>query len=316
MLRHASFTAVNEVVRVRRPASPNGSAMFPILLVVATVSLYAVIDGLAKVMVQDMDVLQIIWSRFAFALPLLPVIVGRRWPELLRVERPGLQIARGLIPIVAGISIVVALRVMPLADATALMFVSPLMLTALAVPLLKEHVGLHRWSAVVIGFVGVLVIVRPGSTTMQWAALLPLLTAFLYALYQIATRVLSRTTPPLVTFAYMVAVGTAGSTLALPFVWRTPDALGWAMMAASGLLHGLAHYLVTRAFALAPAAILAPFNYAQLIGATAFGYFIFGDLPDRWTIVGALVIVGAGLYVAYRERRLARLSGTPAHRSS
>jgi drug/metabolite transporter (DMT)-like permease len=297
MLRHASFTAVNEVVRVRRPASPNGSAMFPILLVVAAVSLYAVIDGLAKVMVQDMDVLQIIWSRFAFALPLLPVIVGRRWPELLRVERPGLQIARGLIPIVAGISIVVALRVMPLADATALMFVSPLMLTALAVPLLKEHVGLHRWSAVVIGFVGVLVIVRPGSTTMQWAALLPLLTAFLYALYQIATRVLSRTTPPLVTFAYMVAVG-------------------WAMMAASGLLHGLAHYLVTRAFALAPAAILAPFNYAQLIGATAFGYFIFGDLPDRWTIVGALVIVGAGLYVAYRERRLARLSGTPAHRSS
>ena len=290
--------------------------MFPILLVIAAVSLYAVIDGLAKVMVQDMDVMQIIWSRFAFALPLLPFIVGRRWPELFDTERPGLQIARGLIPIVGGISIVLALGTMPLADATALMFVSPLMLTALAVPLLKERVGLHRWSAVVIGFLGVLVIVRPGGTTMQWAALLPLLTAFLYALYQIATRVLSRTTPPLVTFAYMVVVGTAGSTLALPFVWRTPDALGWAMMAASGLLHGLAHYLVTRAFALAPAAILAPFNYAQLIGATAFGYFVFGDLPDRWTIVGALVIVAAGLYVAYRERRLARLSGTPAHRSS
>src|SRR5262249_53475221 len=168
------------------------------------------------------------------------------------------------------------------------------------------------------GFVGVLVIVRPGGSALQWTALLPLLTAFLYALYQIATRVLSRTTAPLVSFAYMVVVGTAGSTLALPFVWRTPDGLGWAMMAASGLLHGLAHYLVTRAFALAPAAILAPFNYAQLIGATALGYFIFHDLPDRWTIVGALVIVAAGLYVAYRERRLrglAGLSGTPAHRS-
>jgi len=292
--------------------------MFPILLVVAAVTLYATIDGLAKVMAQDMDVLQIIWSRFVFALPLLPVIVGRRWPELLHVERPGLLIARGLIPIVAGISIVLALKVMPLADATALMFVSPLMLTALAVPLLKERVGLHRWSAVIIGFVGVLVIVRPGGSALQWTALLPLLTAFLYALYQIATRVLSRTTAPLVSFAYMVVVGTAGSTLALPFVWRTPDGLGWAMMAASGLLHGLAHYLVTRAFALAPAAILAPFNYAQLIGATALGYFIFHDLPDRWTIVGALVIVAAGLYVAYRERRLralAGLSGTPAHRS-
>jgi drug/metabolite transporter (DMT)-like permease len=151
---------------------------------------------------------------------------------------------------------------------------------------------------------------------MQWAALLPLLTAFLYALYQIATRVLSRTAPPLVSFAYMVIVGTAGSTLALPFVWRTPDALGWAMMAASGLLHGLAHYLVTRAFALAPAAILAPFNYAQLIGATAFGYVVFGDLPDRWAIVGALIIVAAGLYVAYRERRLRALAAVPIPQGS
>jgi drug/metabolite transporter (DMT)-like permease len=290
--------------------------MLPILLVIAAVTLYAVIDGLAKVMVQDMDVLQIIWARFTFALPLLPFIIGRRWSELLHVQRTGLLVARGLIPIVGGISIVLALSTMPLADATALMFVSPLMLTALAVPLLKERVGLHRWSAVVIGFLGVLVVVRPGRGAMQGAALLPLLTAFLYALYQIATRVLSRTTPAFVSFSYMVVVGTAGSTLVLPFVWRTPDALGWAMMAASGLLHGLAHYLVTRAFALAPAAILAPFNYAQLIGATVFGYLVFRDLPDRWTIVGALVIVAAGLYVAYRERRLARLSGTPAHRSS
>jgi drug/metabolite transporter (DMT)-like permease len=290
--------------------------MLPILLVIAAVTLYAVIDALAKVMVQDMDVLQIIWSRFAFALPLLPLFVGSRWTELWRTDRPGLQVARGLIPVIAGIAIVLALKVMPLADATALMFVSPLMLTALAVPLLKERVGLHRWTAVVVGFLGVLVIVRPGGETMQWAALLPLVTAFLYALYQIATRVLSRSTPAPTTFAYMVAVGTVASSLALPFVWRTPDAMGWAMMAASGLLHGLAHYLVTRAFALAPAAVLAPYNYAQLVGASLIGYAAFGHLPDGWTIGGAVIIVAAGLYVAYRERRLARLSGSPAHRSS
>jgi drug/metabolite transporter (DMT)-like permease len=290
--------------------------MLPILLVIAAVTLYAVIDALAKVMVQDMDVLQIIWSRFAFALPLLPLFVGSRWTELWRTDRPGLQVARGLIPVIAGIAIVLALKVMPLADATALMFVSPLMLTALAVPLLKERVGLHRWTAVVVGFLGVLVIVRPGGETMQWAALLPLVTAFLYALYQIATRVLSRSTPAPTTFAYMVAVGTVASSLALPFVWRTPDAMGWAMMAASGLLHGLAHYLVTRAFALAPAAVLAPYNYAQLVGASLIGYAAFGHLPDGWTVGGAVIIVAAGLYVAYRERRLARLSGSPAHRSS
>jgi drug/metabolite transporter (DMT)-like permease len=290
--------------------------MLPILLVIAAVTLYAVIDALAKVMVQDMDVLQIIWSRFAFALPLLPLFVGSRWTELWRTDRPGLQVARGLVPVIAGIAIVLALKVMPLADATALMFVSPLMLTALAVPLLKERVGLHRWTAVVVGFLGVLVIVRPGGETMQWAALLPLVTAFLYALYQIATRVLSRSTPAPTTFAYMVAVGTVASSLALPFVWRTPDAMGWAMMAASGLLHGLAHYLVTRAFALAPAAVLAPYNYAQLVGASLIGYAAFGHLPDGWTVGGAVIIVAAGLYVAYRERRLARLSGSPAHRSS
>ncbi len=290
--------------------------MLPILLVIAAVTLYAVIDALAKVMVQDMDVLQIIWSRFAFALPLLPLFVGSRWTELWRTDRPGLQVARGLVPVIAGIAIVLALKVMPLADATALLFVSPLMLTALAVPLLKERVGLHRWTAVVVGFLGVLVIVRPGGETMQWAALLPLVTAFLYALYQIATRVLSRSTPAPTTFAYMVVVGTVASSLALPFVWRTPDAMGWAMMAASGLLHGLAHYLVTRAFALAPAAVLAPYNYAQLVGASLIGYAAFGHLPDGWTIGGAVIIVAAGLYVAYRERRLARLSGSPAHRSS
>jgi len=278
----------------------------PILFVIAAVSLFAAIDALAKVMVRDMDVLQIIWSRLAFALPLLPFAVGRQWPQLLRAQRVGLQFVRGLIPIAAGISIVFALKIMPLADATALMFVSPLMLTALAVPLLQERVGVHRWSAVIVGFIGVLVIVRPSSGTMRWAALLPLLTAFLYALYQIATKVLSRTVPPSTTFAFMVIVGTAASTLLLPFVWRTPDAAGWVMMAASGLLHGCGHYLITRAFAMADAATLAPYNYAQLIGASLLGFVVFGELPDSWTVSGALIIVCAGLYVAYRERRLAR----------
>jgi len=282
--------------------------MPPILLIIIAVSLFAVIDGLAKLMAQDMDALQIIWSRFAFSIPLLPFLAGNRWPELLRTDRLGLQIARGLLPVFAGLAIVLALPVMPLGDATALMFVSPLMLTALAVPLLKERVGVHRWSAVVIGFVGVLVIVRPGGETMQWVALLPLLTAFLYALYQIATRVLGRSVPPMATFAMMVFVGTAASTVALPFVWRTPDAAGWAMMAASGLLHGVAHYLITRAFASADAATLAPYNYTQLIGAGLIGFAVFGDVPDIWTIAGALIIAAAGLYVAYRERRLGRPS--------
>jgi drug/metabolite transporter (DMT)-like permease len=285
--------------------------MPPILFIVVAVSLFAAIDGLAKLMVQEMDPLQVIWSRFAFAVPLLPFIVGNRWPELLRTDRLGLQVVRGLLPLFAGLAVVLALPAMPLGDATVLMFVSPLMLTALAVPLLKEQIGVHRWTAVVIGFVGVLVIIRPGGEAMQRAALLPLLTALLYALYQVATRVLGRRAPAMTTFAIMVFVGTATSTVVVPFVWRTPDAAGWAMMAASGILHGLAHYLITRAFAMADAATLAPYNYTQLIGAGLIGFIVFDDVPDAWTFVGALIIVAAGLYVAYRERRRAGPAAVP-----
>jgi drug/metabolite transporter (DMT)-like permease len=273
------------------------------LLMVTGVSLFAVIDGMAKILAADLPAMQVIWGRYLFSLlPLAVLIPWRRWPTLLRTDRMALQLVRALMPLLAGLFIVLALRYMPLADATAILFVSPLMVTALSIPLLGERVGLHRWAAVIIGFAAVIVIVRPGGGTMHWAALLPLGTAFVYALYQIATRILSRSAGPLSTLAFTILIGLAASSLALPFGWRTPTAFQWSLLVVSGVLHGLSHFCVIRAFLTAGAATLAPFNYAQLIAAIIFGLLVFDEFPDATTILGALVIVAAGLYVAWRER--------------
>lgn len=273
------------------------------LLMATGVSLFAVIDGIAKLLAAELPAMQVIWGRYLFSLlPLAALIPWRSWPTLLRTDRLALQIARALMPLLAGLFIVLALRYMPLADATAILFVSPLMVTALSIPLLGERVGRHRWAAVVIGFAGVVVVVRPGGGAMHWAALLPLGTAFVYALYQIATRMLSRSAGPLSTLAFTILVGLAASSLALPFGWRPPTGLQWALLALSGVLHGLSHFCIIRAFLTAGAATLAPFNYAQIIAAAIFGLVVFGDFPDAPTILGALVIVAAGLYVAWRER--------------
>lgn len=273
------------------------------LLMATGVSLFAVIDGMAKVLAADLPAMQIIWGRYLFSLLPLAVLIPRRhWPTLLVTDRLPLQIVRALLPLLAGFFIVLALRHMPLADATAILFVSPLMVTALSIPLLGERVGPHRWAAVLVGFAGVVVIVRPGAGAMHWAALLPLGTAFVYALYQIATRVLSHSAAPMSTLAFTILVGLAASTLALPFGWRAPSAAQWGLLALSGILHGLSHFCIIRAFLTAGAATLAPFNYAQIVAAILFGLLVFGDFPDAVTILGALVIVAAGLYVAWRER--------------
>jgi drug/metabolite transporter (DMT)-like permease len=273
--------------------------MRAIVLMIAGVTLFAVVDGVATLLARDgYPTGQVIWSRYAFVLPVVLALAGpRRWPALLRTRRPVLQIVRALLPLVAGICIVLALRQIALADATAILFVAPLAVTALAIPLLGERVDLRSWAAVALGFVGVLVIVRPTGGSLQWAALLPLATAVLFALYQIATR------DAAATFFYTMLVGTVGASLALPFGWRTPDGAALALMVGSGLLHGLGHYCTIRALALAQASTLAPYAYTQILGATLLGYLFFGEVPDLATFLGAGIIALAGLYVVRREVR-------------
>jgi drug/metabolite transporter (DMT)-like permease len=259
-------------------------------------------DGLAKLLAGEYPVVQVVWARYAFAVPvILATARPAAWPGLLRCERPLLQAARGLLPLLASVTVVLGLGLMPLADATAISFASPLLVVALSAPLLGERVSVHGWVGVACGFAGILLIVRPGAGTLAWAALFPLATAFLFALYQLLTRLVSRGDGPVVTLAWTVAVGLVLTTPLLPPYWRPVDGVDWPLLGLSGVLFGLGQFLLIRAFAMAPAAVLAPFTYAQIVAAVAFGVAVFGDVPDLWTTAGTALVILAGVYVLRRQ---------------
>ena len=193
------------------------------------------------------------------------------------------------------------ITVLPLADAHAILAISPLIVTALSVPLLGEKVGIRRWSAIGVASIGMLVILRPGFGAMHPMALVALLCACMWSLYQVLTRIVSRTDPPLTTLFYTALIGAVALTVIGPFYWRTPDAQGWALFALVAALGAGGHYLLIKALQLAPASLLQPFAYTVLVWATLVGFTVFGNLPDLPTVLGALIIVASGLYTFARE---------------
>jgi len=277
-----------------------------ILLIVASCAVFGALDGVGKYLTADYHIVQIVWARYAAFLPAaLLAMGGGRWREVWRSGRPAAQSARALLPPLAGGAIVLGAARMPLADATAIQFVCPLLVVGLSIPLLGERVQWWKWAAAAVGFVGVLVIARPGGGGVGWAMLLPLTTALLSALHQIATRWLGAVDPR-ISLLYTAIIGFLVTSLAAPFFWHPPTAAGWALFVLSGLMYGVAHFCMILAYVRAPASDLAPVTYVQIIAATIFGFLVFGDLPDRATIVGALLIVGAGLYVLVRQTRAVR----------
>jgi drug/metabolite transporter (DMT)-like permease len=171
--------------------------------------------------------------------------------------------------------------------------------------LLREAVGRRRWAAVAIGLIGALVILRPGLGALQWGGLLAVAAGTVHGLYYLATRRLKGSAPPLVTLAYTAMLGALAMTAVLPAFWVPPDAADLLLMACIGLIAAFGHFLLIRAFEMAPAAQLAPYTYCEVGFTAAVGYAVFGDFPDPWTWLGILVIVGSGTYIALRERRLA-----------
>jgi drug/metabolite transporter (DMT)-like permease len=276
------------------------------LLVLLAMTLFPVLDGVAKYLADDYHVVQLSWARSFFQTLTVVAFISvfvRRPTQVARTSRPGLQVLRGLIMGAMNLLYFLALTYMPLADMVAILFVSPLLVTALCVPLLGESVGPRRWIAVTIGFVGALVIIRPGLGVFQWAALLPLLVAFLYACYQIVTRGLAATDAPLTTLLYTSGVSLVPMVIVAPFFWTPPTLAAWGLFAGVGVFAGLGHFALIKAFDFANASTLAPYIYFQILSGVAMGYLVFGDLPDRWTILGTGVIVASGAYVAYRESR-------------
>lgn len=267
--------------------------------------MFVTLDALAKQLIQLYPVPQVVWARYVFHLVILAVFLGHRLPASLRTRRLGLQLLRSLFLLGETGLFFLALGFLQLAEASAIMFVAPLLVTALAVPLLGERVGPRRWTSVLLGFLGALIIIRPGGSAMQVAALLALGAAASYALYQIFTRLLSHSDAPLTNLIYSALIGGLASSVVVPFFWVAPDLAGWIALAGLGLIGGLGQFSLIKAFEAAPAAVVTPFEYSILIWATFYGFFLFGELPDLWTQVGAAIIAASGLYIFHREQRVA-----------
>jgi drug/metabolite transporter (DMT)-like permease len=288
-------------------AAPAANHLRGILLMLGVGLSFTVLDATAKHLTQSLPVMEVAWGRYLFHLAVLPVFLGgQTLRSAFRSARPGLQILRSSLLLGSTVFFFLAVKHIPLADATAIGFVSPLLVTALSVPLLREPVGIRRWIAVIVGFASVLLIIRPGFGMVHWAMSLPVLTAACFALYQITTRILSRSDGAATTYFFSATVGLAVTTVWLPAIWVVPDLWDWLSLIFLGAAGGFSHYLLIRAFAIAPASLLAPFAYAQLIWSITIGYLWFGDFPDLWTIGGGAIICVSGLYVLYRERRLSR----------
>ena len=224
----------------------------------------------------------------------------------MKSNRPWLQVLRSAFMLGANAFFFLALQSIPLVTASAVVFVGPLIVTALSVPLLGERVGPRRWAAVAVGFAGAMLIIRPGTDFMHAATVLPLLAALSFSFYQICTRVLARHDDPMTTLTYTAVAGSLAATAIVPTSWITPDTVGWMAMIAAGIFGALGQWALIKAISAAPVSTVAPFGYTGLVWATLFGFVTFGDVPDVYTLSGAVIIAASGLYVLHRERAVSR----------
>ncbi len=252
--------------------------------------------------------MQVVWSRYTGAF-LLALIISNpiSHPGMLVTRRPFLQVGRSALLLLSTALNFFALRYLQLDEALSILFSTPFIVAVLCGPLLGEWVGWRRWTAIAVGFFGVLLVTRPGFGGIHPAALLSLGSAICYAIYVISTRVLARTDSNETTLFYSNLVGAVAMVPVIPFVWTTPEnALIVALMVLIGALGSAGHYLLIVGHRLAPASVLAPFIYTQLVWTTTLGFLVFGDVPQRWTIVGGLIVVSSGLYLLNRERKVGK----------
>lgn len=283
-----------------------------ILLFAAATAVLAAMDASVKHLGATLPAEQLAWSRyFGQTLAMLVLFAPKRGLSLLSTKRPWLHLWRSALMLACTLLFFNAVRIMPLADAVAISFLSPLLLVALAALLLKERVGVRRWAAVAVGLVGALIIVRPGMGVANWGAVLVLIMCLTYALYLVATRVAAAEgEDSIVSLFYSGLLGAAALTAWISFGWIWPaNAFDGVLFAILGLFGGVGHYLIILAYRDAQAAALAPLNYLSLIWAVAFGWLFFGNFPDGPTLLGAAVVAAAGIYVIARERRLKAAGG-------
>ena len=280
-----------------------------VLFFMTAILVISVVDTICKLFTKELHAIQIVWGYFIginLTLWVFFFLKGEKLSKLMMTKKPILQILRPAFLVCSISSLFVGLTYLPLAEATAIGFVAPLFITILSVPILKEKVGIHRWIAILIGFTGVIIIIRPGGEFWQFVSIMPLLGAIFFALFQIFTRLLSGTEKTFTTLFYTGLGGLGWSSLIVPFVWIVPSQIHIIVFLATGILGALAHLCMINAFDYSEASLLAPYNYTKLIWVSIFGYLIFEDIPSLEMWIGSGVIVSAGLYVLYRERKFAK----------
>ena len=285
---------------------------------IAAVFLFSALDATAKYLVtrEGLPVAQVVWARFIGQFMLLFLLVPAfgvmSARALFTTSKLSLQLVRSVLMVATTAFNFLAIQHLRLDQAITIVFLAPLVVALLAGPLLGEWVDRRRFAAILVGFAGVLVAVRPGFGAVHPAVVYAFAAMLAYALFMLLTRHMARYDRPLVTLFYSMFVGTfAGAPIAF-LVWQMPQsALAWALLGALGVFGGLGHWLFLHAYQRAPAPTIAPFLYMQLLTMVAFGFAVFGDLPDGWTLGGAALIVASGVYLIHRERRVARASAQP-----
>jgi drug/metabolite transporter (DMT)-like permease len=287
------------------PAHDRRRRLAGIALMSGAVACFACLDAMAKYLGGHMDLLQVVAMRYvsAFFLALIFSNPLTR-PGLLKTTRPGLQIVRALMMLGTTIFNFLSFRFLQLDEALAIMFATPFLVAIMAGPLLGEWVGWRRWCAIGVGFLGVMVVIRPGLGGIQWAALLSVVSAVFYACYAITTRLVMRHDSSETTLFYANLVGVVVMLPILPFVWVAPSGgFDWILLLAVGAFGSIGHFLLIMAHDRAPASVLSPFMYTQLLWATTFGYLVFDNVPGPWTLIGAFIVISSGLYLLYREQK-------------
>lgn len=270
----------------------------------AAMAMISVQEAFAKYLGQSMPIPQVVWARYIGHLSLMVIWL---WPKhgssLLRANRPFMQIGRSLLLLIDTSLAFWGLTMIGLAELTAIFFTVPLLVAALAIPILKERVGIRSLLAIMVGFSGTLVIIRPGFDGLGLGALLVFGAACCVALFNVTTRKLANDDPMPVTLFYTALVGAIASSLALPFFWQTPDTpMAWAAFVSIGLFGGIAHSLMVASHKYAPASTVAPFMYTQVFWALGLGWVLFGNLPDQYAFMGGGIVILSGLYLIHRGR--------------
>jgi drug/metabolite transporter (DMT)-like permease len=293
------------LAKISTAADERSARLAAIGLMLLSIFMFSFGDALGKFMVATYSVGQLLWLRACAALIVLLPMIWRQRAEFMHLERPWLQLLRVTLSTLEVAAFFLATVYLPLVDVITYYLACPIFVTALSAIVLRERVGWRRWSAVLIGFCGVLIALRPSSQTVSWPAMIALGGSLSFAVLMLITRSL-RATPDIVLASSQFAGTFVLGALLSPIGWVTPSLGSLSLFAAAGCISAGALLCVNRSLKLAPASVVVPYQYSMIIWAVIFGYFVFGDVPSIATIAGAAIIIGAGLYIFLRERDLGR----------